>query len=424
ETPTSETKKVKKDPGEKTKLAPYVDFAAEFWKIEEQLQKELYDLRVKYGLVDQLELYQRELTEFKNSRAAKLMSEEEYMQALDNLQAKYKPKDIAVPAEEPVDNEFSSPEVQAILTAQYERSLYEQTLEFKREKLLEMLNNNEISEREYQDRVNQLNRENFQNRLQTGVGYFNQLGEAAMAWSNYQMSLMERDKKKEIDLAGGNKKRMEEIEKKYAKRKQQEQLKQAYISMALAIGNALATVQPFIPNALIAAGIASINSLAQINLIKAQQFAGGGYTNVVGDKDGKTYRAKKGNKPQFAGMLPGANVLLANEDGKQEYFVSNPALNSGARDPFGFTVADHVRMIDYLSGNRVVPQRATGGYSNTQQTQGQPLSIDYSPLSKAAERFERAAQRLEKGVPAYFGDEAVREIRTRSSDFEKIEKMG
>lgn len=414
----------KKGKAPKYNLAPYVNYADEFFKLEEQLQKELYDLRVKYGLVDTLELYQREVSEFKNSRAAKLMSEDEYMRALENLRAKYQAKDIAIPADELAENEFNTAELQAILTAQYERSLYEQTIDFKREKLLEMLTNNEISEREYHDRINQINRENFQSRLQTGVGYFNQLGELAMAWSSYQMSLMERDKKREIEMAGGNKKRIEEIEKKYAKKKQKEQLKQAYISMALAIGNALATVQPFIPNALIAAGIASLQSLAQINLIKAQQFSAGGYSNVVGDKDGRTYRARPGKKPAFAGMLQGSNVLLANEDGKQEYFVSNPALNSTARDPFGFTVADHVRMIDYMSGNRVVPQRATGGYSQTTSQPTSPITVDYSALEKAAERFELAAQRLEKGVPAYFGDEAVRDIRTRSTEFEKIEKMG
>jgi len=53
-------------------------------------------------------------------------------------------------------------------------------------------------------------------------------------------------------------------------------IRQAIINTALAVGTALATTQPFIPNALIAAGIAAVRGGAEIAVIRNQTFADGG----------------------------------------------------------------------------------------------------------------------------------------------------
>jgi len=66
------------------------------------------------------------------------------------------------------------------------------------------------------------------------------------------------------------------IRKKYAKEQQKIDTRQALINTALAIGSALATTKPFIPAALIAAGLAAVQGGLQVAAIKAQKFASGG----------------------------------------------------------------------------------------------------------------------------------------------------
>jgi len=68
----------------------------------------------------------------------------------------------------------------------------------------------------------------------------------------------------------------EVIRKKYAREQQKIDIKQALINTALGIGNALATVKPFVPAALIAAGLAAVQGGIQVAAIKAQKFARGG----------------------------------------------------------------------------------------------------------------------------------------------------
>ena len=163
--------------------------------------------------------------------------------------------------------------------------------------------------------------------------------------------------------------------------------------------------------------------MTEVNMIKAQM-NDGGYSEVIGAQDGRKYRARKGRKPNMAGMLEGANVLLANEDGKREYFVSNKALNSNVRDPLGFSVQDHVDYIDYMTGRGSVPQKRDGGYTGRETSQTVPGSATAPNFDNAISRFERAIAKIENGVPAYYGDEEVRTIRNRSSDFDKVEGLG
>jgi hypothetical protein len=66
------------------------------------------------------------------------------------------------------------------------------------------------------------------------------------------------------------------IKKKYAKEQQRIDITQAIINGALAVGNALATTQPFMPMAIIAAALAATMTGIQIATIKAAKYNTGG----------------------------------------------------------------------------------------------------------------------------------------------------
>jgi len=69
-----------------------------------------------------------------------------------------------------------------------------------------------------------------------------------------------------------------QIERQAANEQREIALKQNTINTALAVTNALATVRPFLPAGLIAAGIALARGLAEGQRIRSQSFAGGGFT--------------------------------------------------------------------------------------------------------------------------------------------------
>ena len=70
----------------------------------------------------------------------------------------------------------------------------------------------------------------------------------------------------------------DEIEKAAARKEREIRIRQAIINTALAVGNALATVQPFIPAGIAAASIALARGVAEVNTIRSQTFAAGGFT--------------------------------------------------------------------------------------------------------------------------------------------------
>lgn len=110
------------------------------------------------------------------------------------------------------------------------------------------------------------------------------------------------------------------------------------------------------PSPLGIAGIASAaaTTIANIALIRSQplpQFKDGGYHNVIGASDGKSYNAKMIGRHR-GGMLPGSpSLILASERGP-EYYVPNNLLGNPA-------VANYVGMIEAIRLN----QMAVGGYT-------------------------------------------------------------
>lgn len=90
--------------------------------------------------------------------------------------------------------------------------------------------------------------------------------------------------------------RAKKLEQKELRERKQRQTTQAAINTALAITNALATVQPFLPAGVAAAAVAAASGATQIALIQSQSFAKGGFT-------GKGYGSKDETGHRQAGIV-------------------------------------------------------------------------------------------------------------------------
>ena len=90
-----------------------------------------------------------------------------------------------------------------------------------------------------------------------------------------QFNKLQTQQQAELEAAGDNEAKKEEIRIKYAKKEQKLAIKEALIQTALVILNALQT-KPFVPAGLIAAGGAAIAGGIQIAAIKKNTFADGG----------------------------------------------------------------------------------------------------------------------------------------------------
>ncbi len=104
----------------------------------------------------------------------------------------------------------------------------------------------------------------------------NQASQLASSIFQYQNQELQNEQQMAIEKAkarGASEEEIAKIEKKYAKERQQNQVKQAIINGALAVVNAL-TVQPFWLG-LVLAGVAAATTAIQVATIKAQKFAKG-----------------------------------------------------------------------------------------------------------------------------------------------------
>lgn len=112
-----------------------------------------------------------------------------------------------------------------------------------------------------------------------------------------RMSDLEARQQAELDRVGQNEvaqaainrrfaAEKEKLEKEAFQRDKQRRIQQAIVNAALAIGNALATTQPFIPNGLIAGALAAAQAGAQIAVIRNTKFARGGVIQDVFDQGG------------------------------------------------------------------------------------------------------------------------------------------
>jgi hypothetical protein len=178
----------------------------------------------------------------------------------------------------------------------------------------------------------------------------------------------------------------------------------------------------------IAGTIQFVTGLARIvaNIAKAKQVLSaappvqqkfeGGYHNVKGAQDGRTYNARYIGQ-RTTGMLPETpSLVLASERGP-EYFVSNEAL---ARPD----VAWHVRAIENIVSYR---QFADGGFTANAPAQALPLAAPaQQPIALPSElitAINLLNNILQRGIQAeaVIGYPQVRDIRDGISRINKIE---
>lgn len=183
---------------------------------------------------------------------------------------------------------------------------------------------------------------------------------------------------------------------------------------------------PQITAANIRAGInlATIAATAIKPFIK-QKFTGG-YTDVIGETDGRSYRPQVIGTPS-TGLLPNYPVLfqsnatgapvLASERGS-EYFVANKDLRNPA-------VANYVRLIDDIvtSNGARVRQFAAGGVNQVTTTAG-PNPADNALMQQMAANLALNNQLLQyliaNGVVATIPDGTVIGINDRLNTLQKV----
>jgi len=109
---------------------------------------------------------------------------------------------------------------------------------------------------------------------------------------------------KRIDLKKKQKTEEAKLQKAAFEKNKRASITQASINTALAVGNALATVRPFVPAALIAAGVAGVRGGTELAVIKNQpvpEFAQGGIVSGL--------NAPQGNEDGIIAAQNGESVL-------------------------------------------------------------------------------------------------------------------
>lgn len=185
-------------------------------------------------------------------------------------------------------------------------------------------------------------------------------------------------------------KKEREMANKKAKRQKELSLFNAVISVAEAVAK-MFTAGPVIGQIL--AGITAAMGLIQINTIaktKVPQYAQGNYADVIGQDDGKTYRAKMGqNKTQLVNgptFIPGLGLTGEGKKPKELVFSGDDTqkiLNSrGLIEAINYTIR--------------APQFAEGNYPGTITNNNYKETFTDPELIKSLNGFTRIMERIER----------------------------
>ncbi len=230
----------------------------------------------------------------------------------------------------------------------------------------------QISFLEYQDRLTKIEEEKERERLKIvkeAAEKRKKLYEAVTtgasrlfeAQANYNQANMNR----ELEAAGDNEEKKDQIRRKYARKQQQIDIKQALIDQAKGIVKIWSEFGKLPPLAAALTAIEVAHTASQIAVIESQQFAKGRY-NVKGKDDGHIYK----DVPFIGEAKTGIRTrpALISERGS-EGIVDHRTLFSGKTDSLGMTAMDHFRAITALRYNTIsVPQYAEGNYNSATDT--------------------------------------------------------
>ncbi len=218
-----------------------------------------------------------------------------------------------------------------------------------------------ISFSEYQDRLTQIEKEKSAERARISAAALDGASRLFEAQASYNRAQMNR----ELEAAGDSEERKDRIRRKYARKQQQIDIKQALIDQAKGIVKIWSEFGKLPPLAAALTAIEVAHTASQIAVIESQQFAKGRY-NVKGKDDGHIYK----DVPFIGEAKTGIRTrpALISERGS-EGIVDHRTLFSGKTDSLGMTAMDHFRAITALRYNTVtVPRYAEGRYTNATDT--------------------------------------------------------
>ncbi len=267
-------------------------------EIEERLQNELLAIRKQYKLIDQTELMELEIAQLIERNEILLLTEEDLQTQIQEIRDRY--------AQEKADKDQAAADLSAKIAQ-------------------EELNKKIEKYQKYHDLV---------------------LGVTGSI-TTFQQAAMNR----ELAAAGDNEEKKEQIRKEYARKQQLMAAVEAVVQGALGIVKTGANLG--YPLAIPFQIVQGLQTIAQIALIKSQQFATGKY-DVIGATDGKTYRA--GMVPQAAtGIYPEPTLIgglgLVGERAP-ELVVDGPTLRNIQMNAPEIIQAIHaMRVPQYAAGN-------------------------------------------------------------------------
>lgn len=299
-----------------------------------------------------------------------------------------------------------SPELKrAKAESKYMRELYQQTHEYKLELLKKQFDEGEIGEQEYLDKIKALNDEALQDKTAKQEQYF----EAAQGLMWAVSDFYEASKQRELKAAGDNEAKKLKIEEKYAEKQKKIASTQALIQGALGIVKTGANLG--YPAAIPFQVIQGIQTLAEIAVINAQQFAKGRY-DVIGNDDNHLYK----NVPYLSHLKTGLTTGPTLVGEQPEIVIDNATTNRLFRD---YPVA-----IDMINAARV-PQRAAGEYTAIAGNQPSGASnIDFkAELAANRQVMNLMVEYLKKTPVAIVPDRTSRDIRDRINEANAIENF-
>jgi len=184
-------------------------------------------------------------------------------ETMKEMESAFADVEIEFPKIQPI--EITDKDIQ-ISTKQFEKMQEDM---FNPEYWKEQLKKGEISFAEYQEKLTEIQQSAEQRRQEITQ----QVADAAMMLTEAVSNIFEAQKNKELEAAGDNAKKREEIEKKYAKKEKALAIVQALINTALGVSKAL-TVTP--PLGFVLAGITAALGAAQVAAIASTPLAKGG----------------------------------------------------------------------------------------------------------------------------------------------------
>lgn len=293
------------------------------------------------------------------------------------------------------------------LYAQYDlKLLTEEEFLIAKQKLIDDFNNGNEAQRDKEEKVAQAAsaaevkdaEDKKKKKLQTVENYANGAMDLTRTISRFNQAAMNR----ELAAAGDNEAKKEQIRKEYAKKQQLMAAIEATIQGALGIVKTGANLG--YPAAIPFQIIQGLQTIAEIAVIRSQQFKAGKY-DVIGASDGKTYRADYA--PTSKTGIYNAPTLIG--DGAPELVVDGPTLRNMQMNAPGLIQAIlQMRIPQYAGGN--YPATSSGSASNLkpQNFSGNDMAM----LALLAEISEKLDKPTRASIVYSEMDDAIKDVET------------